>query len=158
MNCLQKKTKTFSLVLRCVSCMSLMICFVCVLQAQKQHSLFTLMTPKQTGVSFLNEIKEDDSLNVFAYEYLYNGAGVGIGDFNNDGWNDIFFSGNTSANKLFLNEKNFQFNDISAAANISGNGTWSTGVSLADINGDGLLDIYVCHSGKFNDPQQLRNE
>ena len=76
--------------------------------------LFSLTNPKQTGVNYLNQIEEDDSLNVFSYEYLYNGAGVAIADFNNDGWNDIFFSGNTSPNKLFLNKKRFQFTDITA--------------------------------------------
>jgi len=128
--------------------------------AQKSPAapLFTLMNSKQTGVSFLNTIKENDSLNVMQYEYLYNGAGVGIGDFNNDGLPDIFFSSNTSADKLFLNKGNLQFTDITRQAGVTGNGGWSTGVSVADVNGDGLLDIYVCHSGKYSNPEQLSNE
>ena len=125
---------------------------------QKKATLFSLMNEKETGISFLNNIKEDDSLHVMRYEYLYNGAGVGISDFNNDGLNDVFFSGNTSANKLFLNKGNFKFTDITNAAKVGGNATWSTGVSIADVNGDGLMDIYVCHSGKFDDPKKLSNE
>lgn len=127
-------------------------------QAQKNHPLFTELPSKQTGIQFLNNIIEDDSLNVLRYEYLYNGAGVGIGDFNNDGLEDVFFSGNTAANKLFLNKGGFVFEDITKDAGVKGNGTWSTGVSIADVNGDGKLDIYVCHSGKYNDPKQLSNE
>ncbi|HTL07932.1 MAG TPA: CRTAC1 family protein, partial [Chitinophagaceae bacterium] len=119
---------------------------------------FTLLNEKQTGVHFLNTIRETDSLNVLIYEYLYNGAGVGIADFNNDGLPDIFFSGNTGPNKLFINKGQLQFADITKQAGVGGNGTWSTGVSIADVNGDGLFDIYVCHSGKFSNPQQLSNE
>ncbi len=125
---------------------------------QQNKTLFSLMSEKETGISFLNSIKEDDSLNVFRYEYLYNGAGIGIGDFNNDGLNDVFFSGNTTANKLFLNKGNFRFTDITNAAKVGGNGTWSTGVSIADVNSDGLMDIYTGHSGKFDDPKKLSNE
>lgn len=120
--------------------------------------LFTLMNPQETGAFFENNIKEDDSLNVLRYEYLYNGAGIGIGDFNSDGLPDIFFSSNTSTSKLFLNKGGFKFEDVTKQANVAGNGTWGTGVSIADVNGDGLLDIYVCHSGKFTDPQKLCNE
>ncbi len=138
---------------------SVLLCWMAFIAgAQQKGSLFTMMSEKQTGVSFLNTIKENDTLNVMQYEYLYNGAGVGVGDFNSDGLPDIFFSGNTGANKLFLNKGNFQFTDITQVAGVSGNGTWSTGVSIADVNGDGLYDIYVCHSGKYADPEKLSNE
>lgn len=131
-----------------------------ILHAQQSPpaTLFSLLDEKKTGIFFLNQIREDDSLNVMRYEYLYNGAGVGIGDFNNDGLNDIFFSGNTGPDKLFLNKGDFKFQDVTKQARITGNGTWSTGVSIADVNGDGLLDIYVCHSGKYDDPAKLSNE
>ena len=140
--------------------MTFILCFLISGKTQpvKNPSLFSLLDQKRTGVSFLNTIKEDDSLNVMRYEYLYNGAGVGIGDFNNDGLPDIFFSGNTSSNKLFINKGDFKFEDITNAAHVAGNGTWSTGVSIADVNGDGLMDIYVCHSGKYDDPGKLCNE
>lgn len=126
-------------------------------QAQVKGPLFSLMDPVQTGLKFTNTIKEDDSLHVFKYEYLYNGHGIGVADFNGDGLQDVFISGNRVPNKLFLNEGGLKFRDVTKAAGIAGNGTWSTGVSIADINGDGLADIYVCHSGKYSDAQ-LSNE
>ena len=137
-----------------------LFCFLCLHTAaqNKNIPMFSLMSEKQTGISFINKIREDDSLNVLRYEYMYNGAGVGVGDFNNDGLQDVFFSGNMVKNKLFLNKGNFKFEDISKAAGIQGNGTWSTGVCIVDVNGDGLLDIYVCHSGKYDDPEKLSNQ
>jgi hypothetical protein len=134
--------------------------FQIVAHAQKggQKTLFTLMSPRETGVKFTNRIEEDDSLHVFRYEYLYNGHGTGLADFNNDGLIDIFISGNAVPDKLFLNKGNFRFEDITGAAGVGGNRTWSTGVSIADVNGDGLADIYVCHSGYYKDPASLRNE
>jgi hypothetical protein len=107
------------------------------------------MKPNSTGVKFTNAVRENDSLHILNYEYLYNGHGLGIGDFNQDGLQDIFISGNTTRNKLFLNKDALHFEDVTARAGVRGNGTWSTGVSVADVNGDGLPDIYVCHSGKL---------
>ena len=132
--------------------------FPVLLHAQGGAPLFTLMNGKQTGINYLNKIEEDDSLNVFTYEYLYNGAGVGVADLNNDGLLDVFFSGNTGHCKLFLNRGNFKFEDVTRQAHVAGNGYWSTGVSIADVNGDGLLDIYVCHAGKYDDSTKLSNE
>jgi hypothetical protein len=121
---------------------------------------FTKVSPGQTKVDFVNKIEENDSLHIFRYEYLYNGNGVGTGDFNNDGLPDLFISGNTVPNKLYLNkgEGKIAFEDVSRKAKIEGNGTWSTGVSVADVNGDGLLDIYVCHSGYFRKLADRNNE
>lgn len=127
-------------------------------RAQSKTPLFTLMKEKETGVQFINTVKEDDNLHVMSYEYLYNGHGIGVADFNGDGWLDLFFSGNMVPNKLFLNTKNFTFKDVTAEAGVKGNGKWSTGVSIADVNGDGLPDIYVCHSGKYSNEQDLVNE
>ena len=116
---------------------------------QKDSALFTLLSPEQTGVDFNNVIKEDEALNVLAYEYFYNGGGVAIGDINNDGLPDIYFSGNLKPNRLYLNEGNFHFKDITITAGVAGRKKgWKTGVTMVDINGDGLLDIYVCYSGK----------
>lgn len=135
----------------------LLLCSLTSAVAQKNSPLFTLMKPSATGVKFTNTVREDDSLHVLVYEYLYNGHGIGIGDFNNDGLQDIFISGNATPNKLFLNKGQLKFEDITREASVRGNDTWSTGVSIADVNGDGLPDIYVCHSGKFKEAK-LANE
>ncbi|GHB55464.1 CRTAC1 family protein [Persicitalea jodogahamensis] len=127
------------------------------------QTLFTRLPGEVTGVNFVNKIEEDDSLHIFRYEYLYNGNGVGVGDFDNDGWPDLFVAGNTVPNKLYLNRSakksgTIQFDDVSKKAGIEGNGTWAVGVSVADVNQDGWLDVYVCHSGFFRDSMQLSNE
>lgn len=125
------------------------------------QTVFTKLSPKDTRVNFVNKIEENDSLHIFRYEYLYNGNGIGVGDFNNDGAPDLFISGNTVPNKLYLNKSGksqIRFEDISKKAKIEGNGTWSTGVSVADVNGDGLLDIYVCHSGFYRKLSDKNNE
>src|SRR5687768_18597172 len=120
------------------------LCFE--VNAQTATSLFTRLAGKQTGIDFNNEIKENDALNVLAYEYFYNGGGVATGDINNDGLPDIFFTANMRSNRLYLNKGNFSFKDITREAKLSGRKDWKTGVTMADVNGDGWLDIYVCYS------------
>lgn len=123
--------------------------------------VFKKLPAKETGVGFVNRIEENDSLHIFRYEYLYNGNGIGVGDFNADGKPDLFISGNTVPNKLYLNrsgERGIAFEDISRKAKVEGNGKWATGVSVADVNGDGLPDIYVCHSGFYRKLSDKNNE
>jgi hypothetical protein len=120
-------------------------------EASAQQSLFKILSSQQTNIHFNNAISENESLNVLSYEYFYNGGGVAVGDINNDGFEDLFFTGNMKPNKLYLNQGNFKFKDITASASkeLEGRaGGWKTGVTMADVNGDGLIDIYICYSGK----------
>lgn len=110
---------------------------------EKPSTLFQLLPASETGVDFVNTIQETDTFNILTYEYIYNGGGVGIGDFNNDGLKDIFFAGNLVSNKLYLNKGNFRFNDVTETANVNVPGRWNSGVAVVDINNDGWLDIYV---------------
>jgi len=110
-----------------------------------QDTVFTLLPAGKTNIDFNNELKEDEDNNVLSYQYFYNGGGVAIGDLNNDGLQDIYFSGNMTDDKLYLNKGNFAFQDITKAAGVAGRSeSWKTGVTMADVNGDGLPDIYVC--------------
>src|SRR6266705_1344107 len=115
-------------------------------QQQKTPPLFRLLTPDQTGVRFANTITTTDSENVQTDVYVYNGAGVAIGDIDNDGLPDIFFSGNMVSSRLYLNKGNMRFEDITQAAGV-GTKRWATGATMVDINNDGYLDIYVSVSG-----------
>src|SRR5215475_11379842 len=119
----------------------------CQVQPANTHTLFQLLSPSQTGIDFNNKLGYDESFNIFTYRNYYTGGGVAVGDINNDGLPDIFFTGNQVDNKLYLNKGNFKFEDITEKAGIHKAGKWSTGVCMADVNGDGLLDIYVCSSG-----------
>jgi hypothetical protein len=122
--------------------------------------LFTLLSPQDTRVDFSNTLTEGLNTNVMAYEYFYNGGGVAVGDVNNDGWEDIYFTGNMVSNKLYLNKgiTPLQFEDVTEAAGVSGKkAPWKTGVTMADVNGDGWLDIYVCYSGNVR-PENRRNQ
>ena len=118
--------------------------------------LLTAIKPVRTGIDFVNWIKENDEFNVLDYGYLYNGAGVGIGDINNDGLPDIYFSGNFAMSRLYINKGNFRFEDITEKAGVQGGSTWNTGVCMVDINNDGYLDIYVCSSTDGR-PQNRKN-
>lgn len=118
---------------------------------------FELLSPKRTGITFSNTLKEDQKNNILTYEYFYNGGGVGVGDINNDGLEDVFFTGNMTDNVLYLNQGDFRFKDISKTAGVKGKNSWTTGVTMVDINADGWLDIHVCYSGN-GDLNSRRNE
>jgi hypothetical protein len=124
-------------------------------------NLFTLVPSSVTHADFINHLDYDRQLkskfNIYTYRNFYNGGGVALGDVNNDGLLDVFLASNMGTNVLYLNKGNFQFEDISAKAGIQGKGNWSTGVSFADVNGDGLLDIYVCKSGNSKE-EDRQNE
>jgi hypothetical protein len=110
---------------------------------------FTLLNSEESGITFSNRIAENDTMNILAFEYVYNGGGVALGDFNNDSLPDIYFTGNSVDNKLYLNKGNsqagdLQFEDVTKKAGVAAENKWSSGVALVDINNDGLLDIYVC--------------
>ncbi len=119
--------------------------------------LFELVPPALSGVNFKNSLAESPKANVLTYEYFYNGGGVAIGDINNDGLEDIYFSANMKPNALYLNLGGFKFKEITASAGLLCEKGWKTGVTMADVNGDGNLDIYVCYSGK-GDPEKRRNK
>lgn len=119
--------------------------------------LFTALPVSATGITFQNTLPETPALNIITYEYYYNGGGAGAGDFNNDGLTDLYFTSNIGPNKLYLNKGGFQFEDISKKAGVEGKKGWTTGVSVADVNGDGWLDIYVCYSGNLA-PDKRRNQ
>lgn len=116
-------------------------------QPNQEDKLFQLLPSSQTHIDFNNSLKETKDMNVFNYRYFYNGAGVAIGDINNDGLSDIYFASNQNTNKLYLNKGNWQFEDITQKAGVAGIGKWHSGVTMSDVNGDGWLDIYVCNSG-----------
>ena len=118
--------------------------FSCV---KKENKLFKKLPSFKTNVDFKNTLIYKEDFNIFTYRNYYNGGGVGLGDINNDGLLDIYFTSNLNKNKLYLNKGNFEFEDITKNANVGGEKSWSTGVSLTDINGDGYLDIYVSNSG-----------
>ena len=122
-----------------------------------KDTLFTKLDASETGVKFVNDVKNGANMNVFKYRNFYNGGGVAIADVNNDGLSDIYFTSNLGTNKLYLNKGNFKFEDISKKAGVEGTKTWSTGVVMVDINGDGFLDIYVCNAGNITGDNQ-KNE
>lgn len=118
---------------------------------------FESLVVNKTNVTFKNEVYNDKDFNIFLYRNFYNGGGVGIGDLNNDQLPDIYFASNMGSNRLFLNKGNLTFEDITDWAKVGSVNKWSTGVSMVDVNGDGLLDIYVCNAG-FRKGADQRNE
>ena len=112
------------------------ICFFCACGENKKV-LFTLIPATETGIDFSNTITENDSINVLDYEYVYNGSGVGVGDFNNDGLQDLYFSANMVRNALYINKGGMHFQDVTKPSGTGGEGKWCTGVAIVDINNDG---------------------
>ncbi len=138
----------FGLILICLS--------VLLIACHKKQTLFEQVSSAHSGIAFNNTIIENDSINPLNIVNIYNGGGVGIGDFNNDGLQDIYFTGNMTPCKLYLNKGNFKFEDITDKANVAGLGRWARGVSVIDINNDGLMDIYVCNT-IYKDSLKRRN-
>ena len=116
-------------------------------ETSKPNTLFQKIDSSQSGLTFRNDLLFDEKFNIFTYRNYYNGGGVALGDVNNDGLLDIYLSSNMGENKLYINEGDFKFKDVTAESGVRGTRAWSTGVAMADVNGDGFLDIYVCNSG-----------
>jgi enediyne biosynthesis protein E4 len=130
--------------------------FACKGKQVSATALFQAM--ENTGIVFNNKVEDNDSINIINYRNFYNGGGVAIGDLNNDGLPDVFFTANQSSNKLFLNKGNFKFDDISVTAGFTDKQQFSTGVVMADVNGDGWLDIFVSNAGNLNHPELRKNQ
>src|ERR1700754_193680 len=120
-----------------------LICLSACKYQKAGENTFKLLSANETRVDFVNKNVVSDSVNILDYLYFYNGAGVASADFNNDGLQDLYFVSNQGSNKLYLNKGNLKFEDITASAGVAGTGNWKTGVTIVDINGDGLKDIYV---------------
>lgn len=116
---------------------------------EKEEPLFTQLPSGLTNVDFVNLLTEDETLNMIEYLYFNNGGGVAAGDINNDGLVDLYFTSNQQSNRLYLNKGNLQFEDITEEAGVAGSGDWTSGVTMADVNGDDYLDIYVCQVGDY---------
>ena len=121
----------------------------------KSLGKFVKLSKDQTGITFTNQILENDSINIFDFANIYNGGGVGVGDFNNDGLQDLYFTGNMVANKLYLNKGDLKFQDITNESQTDGKGIWSRGVAVVDINNDGNMDMYVCATAKRNPLERI---
>ncbi|MCC6288131.1 MAG: VCBS repeat-containing protein [Chitinophagaceae bacterium] len=152
-----KPSKNGNQLLKYSVCFSL-ICGTCFFNGCKEpeKKLFTKISDDQSNIKFKNLLVEDNEFNVLNYPYFYNGGGVAVGDINNDGLTDIFFTGNMVKNRLYLNKGNFEFEDITEKSTVAEKQGWCTGATMADINNDGWLDIYVCRSADAN-PDKRKN-
>ena len=137
--------------------LSFMTCLLLAKCQKKSNTLFVRLHPDDSGVRFENKIEESPEVNIMNYEYTYNGGGIAAADFNNDGLCDLFFTGNMVSNRLYLNQGNLKFKDITDKAGVGGRELWKSGTTAVDINADGWLDLYVCYSGPSLN-QSLSNE
>ncbi len=122
---------------------------------QQEQKMFTSLPSSKTGITFKNILRETEEFNVMKYGYFYNGGGVAVGDVNNDGLPDIYFTGNLVASHLYLNQGNMKFEEVAEKAGVRADGLWNTGTVMADVNGDGWLDIYVCRSAANNPEKRI---
>jgi len=140
------------------------LCFIGLIQACQTTSeegekvLFESLSATETGIGFINNLRESPSQNILSYEYFYNGAGLAIADFNNDGLSDIYFVSNLEPNALYLNQGELRFKEVAKQCKIQGSRRFSTGVATVDINADGWMDLYICKSGRFDNPELRRND
>lgn len=143
--------------LRYILLINMVFLFACTTESEKKElTLFSSLNPEDTGIHFSNTIKENYTNFFGVYNYAYNGGGVAVGDINNDGLSDIYFTGNQVEDKLYLNKGNFVFEDITEKAGIKNKTSWHNGVVMADVNADGLLDIYICKGGwKDNEAERM---
>lgn len=123
---------------------------ICTSCKKRENILFTSLSSNSTNISFQNKLISKPNLNILNYLYFYNGSGVSVADFNNDGLCDIYFTANQTADKLYLNKGDFKFTDITFSSGIDNSSNWTTGSTVVDINNDGLLDIYICKLGNYN--------
>lgn len=128
-----------------LSILCVLICYSCSKEPVK--TMFESLNSNDTGIDFRNDLDNEKDFNVYTYRNFYNGAGVAVGDVNNDGLIDLYLTSNQNSNKLYLNKGGFKFEDITDKAKVNGTKAWSTGVTMVDINNDGLIDLYVCNSG-----------
>ena len=149
-------------ILRTINCLLVFLLFTTILSCtndtKKSDTLFSLISSKVSGITFSNNVKETAGLNYNNFLYLINGGGVGIGDFNNDGLEDIYFCSNLESNKLYINRGNFEFEDYTTQAGVEAANGFKTGVSIVDINGDGFDDIYLCKAGWTKNNDVTRNQ
>ncbi len=124
--------------------------------SQQSDTLFQLVSPQKSGLDFVNTVEEKDTINIITVQYMYHGGAVAIGDFNNDNLSDIFFTGNMVSNRLYLNRGGLKFENVTKQARLEGTERWNSGIALADVNQDGLLDAYVCATIN-NDPEKRAN-
>ncbi len=144
------------MIFRFIFAFSTIILIVCISCSKQKDSLFAELDVSKTNINFQNTLFDDGPLNVANYIYFYNGGGVSIGDINNDGLQDVLFTGNMVKNRLFINKGNFEFEDITAKSGVAEKQGWCTGATMADVNGDGYTDIYICRSADIN-PEMRKN-
>src|SRR5690606_35731545 len=138
-----------------IASLSLLVLIAAATSCTRDKKLFSTLGARETGIDFQNTIVANDTFNALSFEYIYNGSGVGVGDFNNDGLPDLFFGGNQVSSKLYLNKGNLKFEDVTESAGITTN-RWITGVSVVDINADGLADVYLSVGG-YTTAENRRN-